>query len=77
MARVTIEKDRCKGCELCTHYCPRGILEMSRDINIKGYFYAQVTDQSQCIGCRICTIVCPDVAIELQINGVQYQLFEY
>jgi 2-oxoglutarate ferredoxin oxidoreductase subunit delta len=77
MAKVIIDKDRCKGCELCTYYCPQEILEMSTDINVKGYFYAKVLDQSRCIGCRICTVVCPDVAIELQLNGVQYQLFEY
>ena len=77
MAKVIIDKDRCKGCELCTHYCPQEILEMSKDINVKGYFYAKVLDQSRYIGCRISTVVCPDVAIELQLNGVQYQLFEY
>ena len=26
MPRILIEKDRCKGCELCVHACPQNIL---------------------------------------------------
>ena len=77
MPKVIIEKDRCKGCELCTHACPQKIIEMSRNINVKGYFYAQVVDQSRCIGCRLCAITCPDVAVDVFVNGVQYLYFEY
>jgi 2-oxoglutarate ferredoxin oxidoreductase subunit delta len=46
-------------------------------MNVKGYFYAQVTDPSRCIGCRLCAIVCPDVAVEVYTNGLQYHLFPY
>jgi 2-oxoglutarate ferredoxin oxidoreductase subunit delta len=77
MAQVLIDRDRCKGCELCTHYCPQNILEMSKEINVKGYFFSRVIDQSRCIGCRICAIICPDTAIEIHTHGAQYQLFEY
>jgi 2-oxoglutarate ferredoxin oxidoreductase subunit delta len=77
MPAVTIEKDLCKGCETCTLACPQQILHMSQEINVKGYFYAAVTEPSRCIGCRICAIVCPDVAIEVRTNGVQYHLFPY
>lgn len=77
MPKVVIDKDRCKGCELCTTACPQNIIEMSKNINVKGYFYADVVDQSRCIGCRLCAIACPDVVIEIRVNGVQYVYFDY
>ncbi len=77
MPRISIDKDRCKGCQLCVNACPQRILEMSKELNTKGYLYAMVVDPPRCIGCRICAITCPDVAIEIGINGVQYNLFEY
>jgi 2-oxoglutarate ferredoxin oxidoreductase subunit delta len=64
--RVTIEKNRCKGCELCTHACPKQVLGMSREINDKGYFFSQVVNQPACIGCRFCGFTCPDVAITVE-----------
>lgn len=77
MPSVQIEKDRCKGCELCVRACPQEIISMSREINTKGYFYAQVVEQPRCIGCRLCAITCPDVAIHIRVNGVSYRFFAY
>ncbi len=77
MPGVVIDKNHCKGCELCVKACPMQILSMSRDITLRGYFYAQMHDPSRCIGCRICALVCPDVAITVQTHGQQYVLFEY
>ena len=77
MPQIVIDRDRCKGCETCVLACPQRILEMSKEINVKGYFPAYVRDPSRCLGCRICALVCPDVAIEVQANGVQYHLFQY
>lgn len=77
MPGITVDRDRCKGCELCNHYCPQGILGMSKQINVKGYFYAVVEDPGRCIGCMICAITCPDVAIEVHGNAVQYRTFSY
>ena len=38
MAKVTIDKDTCKGCGLCVTVCPKGILRLSEsEINAKGY----------------------------------------
>ncbi len=77
MPAVTIDKNHCKGCELCVKACPQQILSMSKDITVKGYFYAQVHDPSRCIGCMICAITCPDAAIEVRTAGQVYSLFDY
>ncbi len=77
MPLVQIERDRCKGCELCVQACPQEIIKMSKEINTKGYFYAQVVDQPRCIGCQLCAITCPDLAIEVSANGVSYRFFAY
>jgi 2-oxoglutarate ferredoxin oxidoreductase subunit delta len=61
--KVTIESNRCKGCELCNHACPKAVLGMTKEINDKGYFFAQVVAQDKCIGCRFCGFTCPDVAV--------------
>jgi 2-oxoglutarate ferredoxin oxidoreductase subunit delta len=66
--KVTIDKNRCKGCELCVNYCPKQVLAMSKDINDKGYFYAQVVNQEACIACRFCGMMCPDTAIEIAVE---------
>ncbi len=77
MPGVIIDKNYCKGCELCIYACPMQILRMSKDINLKGYFYAQLIEPTKCIGCMICAITCPDVAIEVKTHGTHFSLFEY
>lgn len=59
---VTLEADRCKGCELCVDVCPPKILVLSTtDFNKKGYRPIEVTDMERCTGCSVCAIICPDV----------------
>ncbi len=77
MPGIRIDKNHCKGCELCTRACPQNIISMSKDISIRGYFYAQVHDPSRCIGCQLCAITCPDVAIEVITHGTSFALIEY
>jgi len=59
---VLIDSDRCKGCQLCVHVCPQGVLRMSEGYNAKGY-HPVVLDESEnfCTGCAVCAVICPDV----------------
>ena len=77
MPTIRVDKNHCKGCELCVKSCPQGILSMSREITLRGYFYAKLHDPSRCIGCRICAVVCPDAAITVHTHGTMFQLFSY
>ncbi len=77
MPGVRIKKNYCKGCELCVRACPMQILTMSKDINLKGYFFAELSEPTKCIGCQICAISCPDVAIEVHMHGTKFTLFDY
>lgn len=76
MPGVRIDKNYCKGCELCIQVCPTHILEMSKDINLKGYLYARLKEPTYCIGCQLCAIMCPDVAIKIESHGTRFVLFE-
>jgi 2-oxoglutarate ferredoxin oxidoreductase subunit delta len=77
MPSVKVDKDRCKGCEHCVKACPQKVLEMSKDISIKGYFYSQPERPQHCIGCTMCAVMCPDLAITIKVHGTQYKYFSY
>jgi len=60
-----IETNRCKGCGLCVAVCPKNVLEISNQVNVKGYFPAFQARPQDCIFCTTCCIMCPDVAITI------------
>ena len=37
MAKLTIDRETCKGCGLCADVCPKHLLALSKEINTKGY----------------------------------------
>ncbi len=61
--QIVIIRDRCKGCGFCVEYCPRDVLEMSKEFNAKGYHPPQVKDIAACAFCNYCEVVCPEFAI--------------
>jgi 2-oxoglutarate ferredoxin oxidoreductase subunit delta len=70
--RIEIDRERCKGCGLCVTVCPKQQIEISQDLNAKGYYPARFQEehvtgskQRKCTGCALCAVTCPDVAIEV------------
>lgn len=70
--RIEIDRERCKGCGLCVNVCPKKQIEISNDLNTKGYYPARFQEEDEqdesrikCTGCALCAITCPDVAIEV------------
>lgn len=65
MSRIEINVERCKGCELCVHFCPKQQIVVSDSFNCKGYHPVEFRDSGECTGCTVCAVMCPDVAIEV------------
>jgi 2-oxoglutarate ferredoxin oxidoreductase subunit delta len=63
--RVYIIPERCKGCQICSQFCPRNVLQISNEINTKGYHFPDVIPgkEADCVHCEFCTLVCPEFAI--------------
>lgn len=70
--KIEINAEVCKGCGLCMDVCPKGQIEISDNLNKKGYYPAQFKEEhkteqeeSECTGCAMCALTCPDIAIEV------------
>jgi 2-oxoglutarate ferredoxin oxidoreductase subunit delta len=68
---IHLLKDQCKGCGYCIEYCPRQVLEESKEINARGVHPPKVVDNSKCIMCSFCTAVCPDFAIFVEEKSIR------
>lgn len=64
---IVIDAERCKGCHLCVHACPKGIIAPASHTNQKGYILAEViaAKAQECTGCTACALICPDAAISV------------
>ncbi|MDA8346116.1 MAG: 4Fe-4S binding protein [Thermaerobacter sp.] len=56
---LTVQRDWCKGCNLCVQSCPAGILSLDDGERVI------VEDISRCIFCGVCAARCPDFVFTL------------
>ena len=69
MGHIHIEELRCKGCSRCIVACPKGLIELSDELNDKGYQYVIFNGTPEdCSGCTLCAVSCPDQGIEVFNN---------
>lgn len=65
MAKITINRERCKGCLLCISVCPKGLISADKELNAKGAKPVKFNDGGECLGCMLCAVVCPDCCVEV------------
>ena len=41
MPKIEIDRERCKGCGLCTISCPKKLIRIGEEINRQGYFFVR------------------------------------
>jgi len=56
---IDINHEWCKGCDICSRFCPEYCLQVSVDGTL------EVADAEACTGCRLCELLCPDFAITI------------
>lgn len=68
---IVVDKDKCKGCELCAESCPTDVIAMTQEVNRKGYRFAFMENPEACTGCANCAIVCPDGVISVYRKKIE------
>ncbi|HOG00392.1 MAG: 2-oxoglutarate-acceptor oxidoreductase subunit OorD [Firmicutes bacterium ADurb.Bin248] len=64
--KVSFDRNRCKGCELCVAVCPKHIIALDAATNVKGYHPATVERMEECTACASCARMCPDSVITVE-----------
>ncbi|MDD3345629.1 MAG: 4Fe-4S dicluster domain-containing protein [Candidatus Omnitrophica bacterium] len=65
MAKVIINRERCKGCFLCVSVCPKRLIKKGSKLNKRGSNFVEIDPAGVCVGCARCAIICPDCCIEV------------
>ena len=56
--RVTVDKEKCKGCEECVEVCTAKVFEMQEGKSVP-------VNEEKCLGCESCREVCEEKAIRV------------
>ena len=62
---VVIDREACKGCDLCIDACPPRVLEMTTTVvNTTGHRFPLLIAPG-CTGCKACSQICPDFCFQV------------
>jgi 4Fe-4S ferredoxin len=70
--KLTLDKNRCVGCQVCTLACPKEAIKTQKQPKIKGEKAKKAKvdiDLAKCNFCGICDVTCPYGAIKITLNG--------
>jgi len=48
MAKITIDREKCKGCLLCISFCPKGLISVDKDLNRRGAKPVKFKETPEC-----------------------------
>jgi 2-oxoglutarate ferredoxin oxidoreductase subunit delta len=68
---IVIDREHCKGCELCVSACPTDVIRMEKSVNGKGYHFAYMENPDACTGCANCAVICPDGVITVYRKKIE------
>ena len=69
---LTLDKDLCVGCEICSIICPREAIEVKAVPKANGEKARHPTidvDEQKCQYCGICNTLCPFGALKVRVDG--------
>jgi len=64
--QVHVDDETCDGCGVCIFFCKPDVFELSRDLNPRGFFLAEVVKADACNNCRLCELGCPQLSIYIE-----------
>ncbi len=65
--KVSVDSEKCKGCEECVEVCTAKVLEMREGKSVP-------VQEEKCLGCESCCEVCGEKAI--QVKNLEVDLSE-
>ncbi|MFW9983460.1 MAG: ferredoxin family protein [Candidatus Odinarchaeota archaeon] len=77
LVKITVNRDLCKGCEICILFCPTKVLEEDEPTAWGGHSPCLIEGgETRCmlvrgkegVACRLCEKRCPDAAIMVEVE---------
>ena len=72
--RLTLDRHRCVGCQICSLVCPKDAITVERQFRVvgEGALKPRVdVDLTKCNFCGVCDVVCLYGAVSVTVNGVR------